>query len=159
MGHVTGAILSNDLRYRYLLSRSWGAGPMAAFVMLNPSTADASENDPTIRRCIGFANSWGYAGLLVANLYAYRSTSPANLWLQDDPVGPDNDRHLREMLGGELLVVAAWGANARPDRVAQFWELAGDREVHALRVTKGGAPGHPLYLPATLTPEVFARSS
>ncbi len=148
------AVLSDDGQYRYLLTRTWQPDVVkATFVMLNPSTADASVDDPTIRRCIGFARSWGMGGIAVLNLYALRSTDPEALWSHPDPVGPENDEWLRTAgedspWHGKGPLIAAWGAHARPDRVARFLELV-ERPVEALHVTKAGAPGHPLYLPAT----------
>lgn len=156
------AVLSADGLYRYRLTRAWDERTeRVTFVMLNPSTADASTDDPTIRRCIGFARSWGYGGLDVVNLYALRSTNPAALWTADDPVGPENNATLTRALLRAPLIVAAWGANAKPDRVGMFWSLAKACEatVHALRVTQSGAPGHPLYIPATATPQPYAEAS
>jgi hypothetical protein len=131
---------------------------MATFIMLNPSTADANLDDPTIRRCIGFAKSWGCHGLLVVNLYALRAHNPRRLWEASDPVGPKNDTYLENYIDRALWLkwplVAAWGANAKPDRVAQVLALArcgampGEESLQALGVTKSGAPRHPLYLRA-----------
>jgi hypothetical protein len=154
----SSAALSADRLYRYELTRMWGAEPHATFVMLNPSTADADVDDPTIRRCIGFARSWGCGGLVVVNLYALRATQPADLWRAADPVGPDNDEHLSLALylarGSTGPVVAAWGAHAKPDRVRFLTDAARDHGVQllALKVTKAGAPGHPLYLRADAEP-------
>jgi hypothetical protein len=146
------AILSDDGLYRYWLSRRWSEGPVVTFVMLNPSTADASTDDPTIRRCIGFSKAHGAGGLDVVNLYALRSTDPKALWTVSDPVGPMNDAHLRlaAMLAGdnEWPIIAAWGANAKADRVAQVRRIEGMDRLTALGVTKDGAPRHPLYLRA-----------
>ena len=140
--------------YRYTLERRWDDRPPALFVMLNPSTADASEDDPTIRRCIGFARDWGYGGLLVGNLYAYRATDPAVLWEAAgagiDPVGPLNDRRLRELRRRAALAVAAWGAHKLVGRAAHVMDLLG--ELHVLRLTKHGQPGHPLYVPKSTLP-------
>jgi hypothetical protein len=147
---MSDALISDDGLYRYWLTRRWNTGPTATFVMLNPSTADAAIDDPTIRRCIGFAKAWGCGGLTVVNLYALRSTDPKGLWTAGDPVGPENDSHLSafavvaSQLGWPL--VAAWGANAKPDRVAQVLDLPGMAALTALGVTKDGAPRHPLYL-------------
>lgn len=144
-------------RYRYRLGRDFDKKVSTrgvAFLMLNPSTASATTDDPTIRRCIGFAQSWGYGWLVVGNVYALRSTDPRVLWNVDDPVGPENDRHLGEICREAELVVCAWGAHAKPDRVAQVRaviESAG-QVPHALRLTAAGAPGHPLYLPGDLKP-------
>lgn len=143
------AIISTDEKYRYWLSREWGSdADFALFVMLNPSTADAEIDDPTIRRCISFADSWDASGIVVVNLYAYRATSPKELWTVDDPVGNTNNTWLLEMADRYKTVVCAWGANARGDRVRKFCELM--RQVNAdlwcLGTTKSGAPRHPLYV-------------
>lgn len=152
------AIFSRDGYYRYRLERTVGSSafghdPAVAFIMLNPSTADATLDDPTIRRCIGFARAWGYAKLIVGNAYAWRSTDPAGLWIAGPgPVGPDNDTHLEQIARDAELVVCAWGANIKPERAAAVRaviERAG-RTPHALKLTKAGIPGHPLYLRADL---------
>ena len=148
-----GATISECGQYRYLLTRDLltisDTGPVV-FVMLNPSTADATEDDPTIRRCIGFAEGWGCDRLIVANLYAYRATKPADLWTADDPVGPENDQILKNLLINHPKIVCAWGANAKDQRVAEFVELANlyGRMLLCLGRTKAGAPRHPLYLRA-----------
>lgn len=148
------ALISDCGQYRYWLTRHkltlLPDRGSALFVMLNPSTADANIDDPTIRRCIGFAQSWDCAGLTVANLYALRATDPRELWSCDDPVGPDNDKHLLSLILEYEDVVCAWGANAKPERVKQFLEIA-DRpcvRLWCLGTTKAGAPRHPLYLRA-----------
>ena len=149
---VGGAVLSSDGVYRYRLGRTWDpALPPAVWIMLNPSTADANQDDPTIRRVVRFSTGLRFpdvGGIVVANLYAYRATRPADLWQADDPVGPDNDAHLRELLATGGPVVAAWGANARPGRVDQVAGMAGVRGVklYCLGTTKDGAPRHPLYV-------------
>ncbi len=125
------------------------------FIGLNPSTADETTDDPTIRRCVRFARDWGYARLKMVNLYAWRSTDPKALWLADDPVGPDNDHNLSLAFGGSDLIVAAWGANARADRLAQFFDTFGGWQFHALGLTKDGAPRHPLYLRADSSPAIY----
>ena len=145
---MTGATFSADGRYRYRLWRRWDrARPVVAFVMLNPSTADATRDDPTIRRCISFARAWGFGGVEVVNLFAYRATDPRVLRRARDPVGPGNDRQIARACREAALVVAAWGASH-----------AGDRAAHVLRrlsaprcfgTTRSGQPAHPLYLPRT----------
>lgn len=152
------AILSPCGRYRYRLERDLGAigshHDSVAFIMLNPSTADAERDDPTIRRCIGYARLWGYRRLIVGNAYAWRSTDPAGLWTAPDPVGPDNALHLEQIARDAELVVCAWGTNIRPGRVEGVLapiRRAG-RTPHALKLTGGGVPGHPLYLRRDLTP-------
>jgi len=153
------AVLSDDGRYRYRLGRLWReSGLILPFVMLNPSTADAEQDDPTIRRCIGFAEKLGYAGLVVVNLYAFRATDPRVLWQVDDPVGPDNDRHLFDVMESRRIVIAAWGGNAKPDRVDVTVRMAtaAGANLCALGETKDGHPRHPLYLKKTARPEPWA---
>ena len=144
--------------YRYTLSREWLTGyGRVVFVMLNPSTADATKDDRTIRRCIGYAQAWGAGALDVVNLYAFRATKPADLWRATDPVGPDNDAHIAATVRAEHVtkVIAAWGKNAKPDRILAVTRIVRDwnpRALHALRVSKDGTPNHPLYLPGALRP-------
>ncbi|KVC19730.1 DUF1643 domain-containing protein [Burkholderia pseudomultivorans] len=147
-------IISECGQYRYLLSRPADCtAPMksaALFLMLNPSTADASLDDPTIRRCRGFAKTWDCNGISVANLYALRSTDPVALWSHADPVGPDNDTYLRKFAYEYGDVVCAWGANARDERVSAVVAIlreAGAR-LWCLGTTKDGSPRHPLYVRA-----------
>ncbi len=176
-----GASLSACGRYRYRLWREWrlhpspahwdmwtddfgspivdGAGeqlgdPKACvFVMLNPSTADGEQDDPTIRRCVDFAQAWGYDRLEVINLFAHRATNPRALLAlndADDPVGPDNRRTFNGVLfGGHPVgtVVCAWGAHGGhlgQDETALGW--VGNHKRFALGLTKGGHPRHPLYV-------------
>lgn len=150
---VRGAAISQDGRYRYMLARQWDDRPAATFIMLNPSTADDMVDDPTIRRCIGFARTWQCGGLVVVNLYALRSTDPRALWADPDPVGPENDFHLAAAARAfehRAPLVAAWGAHAKADRIQHVLTIpaVADR-LQCLGTTKAGAPRHPLYLPAT----------
>lgn len=148
----TAATISECGTYRYDLQRWWDDSLRACvFVMLNPSTADASRDDPTIKRCVGFAKAWGFGGLAVVNLFAFRATSPDDMKAAADPVGPDNDRHIRrwaEQAGG---VVAAWGTHGvhrgRDREVRALLGRVGVSVSH-LGLTNGGHPKHPLYLPA-----------
>lgn len=148
------ALISGCGNYRYWLSRTFkntiGLKGPALFVMLNPSTADASLDDPTIRRCLGFAKSWGCLGLTVANLYAYRATKPSRLWEIDDPEGPQNDEWILRLMRDHTHIVGAWGVNAKPERVERFKKLADDANVRiwCLGTTKNGSPRHPLYIRA-----------
>lgn len=155
-----GATMSACGAYRYALWRDWDvAKGRVCWIMLNPSTADAEEDDPTIRRCMGFARAWGYGGIVVVNLFAFRATKPADMLYADDPVGPDNDATIREALNSGLTAmhVCAWGQNAPRDREAEVVKLIRDYGYvpHALRLTKSGHPGHPLYLPGDLVPAPF----
>jgi hypothetical protein len=156
---IRAAKLSPDGRYRYMLGRTWNIDrARVLFVMLNPSTADAERDDPTIRRCVGFARSWGYGGLTVGNLYAYRSTQPARLAEVEDPVGPDNDAALRMLAGDAALIVCAWGADrhAGRDRIRRVETLLRThRPLHGLGCAKRGAPRHPLFIHRDQQPEPY----
>jgi hypothetical protein len=151
------AIISECGRYRYSLQRE--ADPdgreSVLFVMLNPSTADAMQDDPTIRRCVGFARAWGASELLVGNLFAYRATQPDELYSALDPIGPDNDFWLRSLSARSAMVVCAWGAHPMAKRRAIEVRAMLGREIHHLGLTKDGAPKHPLYLPAILRPMLW----
>lgn len=119
-------------------------------MMLNPSTADASIDDPTIRRCRGFAKLWGCNGLTVVNLYALRSTDPKQLWASMDSIGHYNDNWLRRLVKEHTDVVCAWGAKAAPDRVGDFCRMVSllDVRLWCLGTNKDGSPKHPLYVKA-----------
>jgi hypothetical protein len=158
----SGAVLSPCGTWRYRLTRRWGDAPLALFVMLNPSTADAEIDDPTIRKCVGFARRWGMGGVVVGNLFAFRATRPADMLAAADPVGPDNRAWLEEMAAGAAasggIVVCAWGANGKhmdQDAAVLGWlEAAGVRPT-ALRVNKDGTPMHPLYVPYETVPSPY----
>lgn len=144
-------------RYRYSLTRRWAhEGPRAAFVLLNPSTADAARDDPTIRRCISFARSWGYGELEVVNLFAYRATRPRDLLQAPHPVGPDNDAFLLRAVNAAALVLLAWGVHgAHRGRDARVLELMKGKDPRCLGETRDGHPRHVLYLPKHLEPAPF----
>jgi len=151
--HLSGANFSRCRRYRYTLWRRWSdEGPQVMIIGLNPSTADAKSDDPTIRRCIRFAHDWGGGGLVVVNLFAYRATYPSDLKAQPAPIGPRNDLWIRRMAAQSQIVVAAWGNHGawldRADGVRRM--LQG--KLSCLRLTSAGQPAHPLYLPARLFP-------
>ena len=149
-----GAELDDDREYRYRLWRVWDATkPTIAFVMLNPSTADESEDDPTIRRCIGYAKDWGYGRLEVVNLFALRSPDPENLRDHPDPVGPENDEYLQQVCSDAEKVIVAWGANGGLHGRARAVADLLDADLYALDTTKEGHPVHPLYQPADAEPE------
>jgi hypothetical protein len=152
MSDVGSAIFSKDRRYRYQLTRFWAKeGERIVWIMLNPSVANASENDPTITRCVGFSKSFGAASMVVVNLFALRATNPKKLLEKPaESVGPDNARILSETLQDASRVVAAWGALS-----SKLWaaslpsrEVIRKNGVHCLGKTKSGAPRHPLYLKA-----------
>ena len=147
------AVISACGRYRYLLARQVGPGPRTAtFIMLNPSTADATNDDPTIRRCIGFARQWECGRLAVLNLFAFRATDPADLKRAEEPVGPANREWFEKTLtdAGEGPVVCGWGVHgehAGQDTVVLGWLAEIGVRPFALGLTMGGHPRHPLYLP------------
>lgn len=117
-------------------------------VMLNPSTADATKDDPTIRRCIGFAVRERFGGVEILNLFAFRATAPADLKAAADPVGPDNDQHLRDLFARHRTILAAWGAHgAHLGRAEAIIRLAANRgtTLTCLGRTARGHPRHPLY--------------
>ena len=103
------AVISPDGKYRYSLTRQWSDKPLVAWVMLNPSTADDNADDPTIRRCIAFSINWGFGGLKVYNLFAYRSTNKNVLLTVKDPVGPDNDEFIKSACTFGLKLILGWG--------------------------------------------------
>lgn len=141
------ADLSDCGEYRYSLSRIWdGRKKPLTFIMLNPSTADAMNDDPTIRRCMGFAEREQAGGIVVVNLYGYRATKPFDLFQATDPIGPANDRALTRVAREAKSIVCAWGANAPRNRVAYVRALLDRYQLHCLGITQGGAPRHPLYL-------------
>lgn len=150
-----GAILSECEGYRYRLWRIWDeAKPKVMFIMLNPSTADAEVDDPTIRRCIGFAKSWGFGGLYVGNLFAYRSTQPKGLFEPNDAVGIDNNYHLQEMSKECEIAVCAWGNSPIVNKMKPKHEPLKNVHIplHYIELTKEGTPKHPLYLKSELKP-------
>jgi hypothetical protein len=148
------AILSEDARYRYTLERVWDESkPLVLWIMLNPSTADAENDDPTIRTCVGFAERWGMGGILVGNLFAWRSPSPRVLGerLRDglECVGPLNDLHLAQLVQRARKIVCAWGAESfAVKRGAEVLDASWlqSRELECLRKSKDGRPAHPLYV-------------
>ena len=182
-----GAQISHDGKYRYLLWREWRLHPKPAkwfwwknedgspcvdganqpigepetclFIMLNPSTADAETDDPTIRRCVGFAADWGYDRVEIVNLFAYRATSPQTLLglkHGDDPVGERNQDIFGFAARNAHLVVCAWGSHGSylgQDETTRGWFT---REAYCLGRTLKGFPKHPLYLAASTPLEIFS---
>lgn len=146
---LTGAVI--DTPYRYLLWRqlSEHGGRLILFIMLNPSTADEVSDDATIRRCLGFSRRWGFNGMLVCNLFAYRATNPRELCDVDEPVGHLNDDWTCAAAAISDVVVGAWGAANFARRRACEVVSQLSAPIHVLGLTKSGAPRHPLYVPAT----------
>jgi hypothetical protein len=159
---VSTAIYSPCRQYRYVLHRRWTDEPDKSlmFIMANPSTATEDVDDPTVRKCRVYATRWGYNHLIVGNVMGFRVTVPALLRGIDDPVGPDNLHHLRELIiEYRPTVVCAWGAiPARLQDVDRpVIDLLRELEVTplVLRLNSSGSPSHPLYLPLNLTPQVW----
>ena len=145
-----GAIISKSKKFRYQLWRKWDNDkPLVMFLMLNPSTADATKNDPTIRRCIGYAKDWGYGGLYVGNLFAYRTAYPKELKDKGYQIGRFNKKHLLNMQKICDKVICAWGnKQGIPSRITDIFH-----ELHYLDLAKDGTPKHPLYLKKELKPQ------
>lgn len=150
------AIISDCGTYRYLLQRFWDSRlETLNFIMLNPSTADASEDDATIRRCLGFARDLGFGSLEVTNLFALRSTDPRAIKTHAAPIGPENDERIIDAAKVCQLTICAWGTHGghlnRANRVLDMLRKAGIKP-HALAFSKNGYPKHPLYLKKGLQP-------
>lgn len=155
-----GAVISDCGKYRYLLRRTWDQERMRAlFVMLNPSTADAEIDDPTIRSCMRLCKNWGYGSFEVVNLFGWRATDPSELAKADDPVGPANQRIVNAAIVRTDVAICAWGANpAAEQRASSMWSnIHRNRPtVFCLGVTKSGYPRHPLYIKTGTVPVIYA---
>lgn len=153
------AVFSKCKKYRYALWRTWDSTrPYAMFIGLNPTAADAINNNPTINRCIGFAKSWGYGGLCLTNLFAYLSAQPTGLRVAKDPIGPDNDQWLAKLAKDAGIIIAAWGNDGclfdRSQVVATSIP-----NLQCLKINKSGEPAHPLYQPGSAHPLPFVHQS
>lgn len=150
------AVFDATGRYRYWLWRGWDAGlPTLGFVMLNPHRADAAIEDPTIRRCLGFAKAWNYGSLEVVNLFAYCTAHPRDLKRVANPVGPDNDAYLLETGARVARLIVAWGNSGRlldRDR-AVLQQFADHSQLYCLGYTRSHQPRHPLYLRRDTRPQ------
>lgn len=158
-GIESGADFSDCRTYRWMLYRKWNPNlPVCAFIGLNPSTADEIDDDPTIRRCIGFAKSWNLGGLIMLNAYGFRATNPKDMKAAIDPIGYLNNMSLdlisKSVIEGGGIVIAAWGAHCHPDRARAVCELVA-RPIHCLGKTKNGCPKHPLYLRSDTQLQMF----
>lgn len=150
-----GAIFDVSGTYRYSLWRSWSPyHPRIAFILLNPSTANEHKNDPTIRRCISFAQSWNFGSIEVVNLFAYRTTDYRELFKANEPIGAENNRFLMQALERCSTIVLGWGARGtfqnRDRQVMSF--LAERTNLYCLGTTKNGQPRHPLYVKGNTNP-------
>ena len=148
---LTDADISDDGVYRYWLARRLAMGERAvAFVGVNPSTANATTDDPTIRKCVGFAQRWGFDWLYMLNLCAFRATDVRALKRVDDPVGPLNWERLTALLQKCEVVVAAWGRESKlPNPTARTYasRILMRGETRCLGQNDDGSPKHPLYIP------------
>lgn len=147
------AITSPCGAYRYWLERRWSNAPPQTFVMLNPSTADATKDDRTVVRCIEFSKREGAGGLIVVNLFALKATKPKDLVGHPDPIGPDNFQHIGTALTAAAAqdrpVICGWGGNKNaPDQAARLEARAHDTgaQLLALHINGNGSPRHPLYV-------------
>ncbi|TDW21105.1 hypothetical protein EV128_12274 [Rhizobium azibense] len=159
----TSAILSEDRKYRYRLDRWWSDRPRVAFVMLNPSIADETENDKTITRLIGFARDWNLGGFTVANLFAWRETYSGELHKVAEPIGANNDEFIMTVARSCCAVIVGWGAKGGSlNRDMHVMHLLRENGIQplAFEVTKDGYPRHPLYLKRSAIPSpYFGRSA
>lgn len=153
-------VFSPDRKHRYTLWRDldmFSTG-FVQFIGLNPSTADETQDDPTIRRCKDFAVQWGYGAMVMTNLFAYRATLPEDMKAAEDPIGLENDKWIQAVAMQADLVIAAWGTHGVfQDRERKFLALAEkwDVDLHCLGLTAGGHPKHPLYLAKITKPMPF----
>lgn len=158
-------------KYRYTLWREWDCdsltgcaddlpsiGGYLMVIGLNPSTADETRDDPTIRRCIGFAKTWGFGALCMTNLFAWRDTKPENMKAAPEPCGMENGRWITEVADGAGMILAAWGKHGSfigRDRNVMSALKALGKPVHCLKRNNDGSPIHPLYVAANTAPIVY----
>jgi len=157
---ASGAAFSKCRRWRYLLWRSWDEErPAANFLMLNPSTADEVKLDPSCTRARDYALRWGFGGLLVTNLFAWRATDPEEMKAARDPVGRGNDRAILRAAREAAIVVCAWGNHgSHLERAVQVRRILNGIPLHALHMNGSGEPAHPLYLSGALRPRRWTLS-
>lgn len=162
-GEAGPALLSPDRCYRYKLERTWDRSrPACVFIGLNPSTADEHNLDPTLRRCVRFADGWGYGSFLMLNIFAWRSSLRTALRIVDDPVGPNNNFWIADAAHDHEYkrFIACWGTHGkyldRGEHVRNIFREAGTLLYH-LGLTKDGYPKHPLYLSSTTEPTLWVH--
>jgi hypothetical protein len=167
LDNYRGAVFSDDRVYRYLLWRRWytfrqmRTPSPVGFLMLNPSTANETENDPTVERCEVRAREWGFNGVMVANIFAFRSTDPRIMkQFAGDPIGPANDQHILEMASKCFPVICAWGRHGehmgRGTAVLKMLKAHGVLPW-ALGMNQDGSPEHPLYIGYRVRPKLMAE--
>lgn len=152
---IKSADFSACRKYRYSLWRTWiKSKPYALFVCLNPSTADENYDDNTVTRGIRYADSWGYGGFCMANIFAFRATDPKDMKAAEDPIGPENDRYLTILSLEAGVTVGGWGNHgSHLDRDKEVLLLL--KDPHCLSITAKGKPQHPLYLKKDLKPRGY----
>jgi hypothetical protein len=150
----SGSIISECNKYRYQLWHIWDEDkPKVLFIMLNPSLSESWENNPTVKRCINFAKTWGYGGIYVGNLYAFRTPYPKELKKAGYPEGKENRSHLLEMGKKCELTICAWGVYSGGTELENTkWIFSLFKKPHYLALSKDGIPRHPLYLKKDLKP-------
>lgn len=144
--------------YRYTLERTWKLGPKVMFVGLNPSTADEQTLDPTLRRCVRFADDWGCGGFYMTNLFAFRTKSPLEMKRALDPIGPENDEWILRCAVKSIFIVCAWGAHGSwMKRDREVYEMLRKRgyDLRALHVNADFSPKHPLYVKGDTVPKSY----
>ncbi len=152
------ATISPCRLYRYDLWRRWSDDSFCLFIGLNPSTADETADDPTIRKCVAYSKRWGYGALCMVNLFAFRATQPKDMLAAQDPVGPDNDLTLATLSKRAGIVVAAWGNDGgHQGRDKQVVKMI--PHLYCLKLNKDGSPSHPLYLRKDAMPFPFPYKS
>ena len=149
------AILSEDRKYRYVLSRIWDESKsMVMIIGLNPSTADETIDDPTIVRCIDFAKNWGYGGIYMLNLFAFRATLPKDMFSVENPIGDENDKFIEKYSKLSDKVICAWGNDGKYKNRSQE-VLSKIENKYYLKLNQTNEPAHPLYLRKDLIPIQF----
>lgn len=154
------AVFSDDMLYRYILRRKWsgGNGKVVVWIMLNPSVADHELEDNTVRRCCLYAQDWGYSGIVIVNIFAYRDTDPAKMKKYHAPIGKDNDKYILEVIEDEEtgLIIGGWGQHgSHLNRNTKIKELLAHKTINCLGKTKCGNPLHPLYLKKDTIPVIW----
>lgn len=153
----TGAQFSPCRKYRYLLWRIWNESRdrLCTWILLNPSTANENRDDPTIKRCMRRAVNDGWGGLLVVNLFGWRSTFPMSLVKAADPIGSENDNAILRAVQGVGIVLCGWGRHgkiqSRDERVLRLLREV-NAKPYALSFNSDGTPKHPLYVPYSTSP-------
>ena len=151
----SGADFSKCRKYRYTLWRFWDRSlPKVMFLGLNPSTADEIKNDPTVTRCINYAKLWGFGGMYMMNIFAFRTTYPVELKKANDPIGKNNNSWIMKISKDVDKCIGAWGNDgnfmSRHETICKIIP-----ELYCLKINQSGQPSHPLYLKSDITPFLF----